>query len=75
MTNEQISKLMEEHFHLCPIHDNYYVDWSGETDDYFEFAKQIRKKTLEEVISILEEIPIADTYREAIYRTIKTLDL
>ena len=68
MTNEQISKLMEEHFHLCPIHDNYYVEWSGETNDYFNFAKQIRKQTLEEVISILKNVPNPEANRAAIYR-------
>ena len=73
---------MKEYFHLCPTEGNYYIEWCnaqnpkliGETDDHSKFAKQIRKQTLEEVISALEEIPIADTYREAIYRTIKKLD-
>ena len=41
MTDEQIFELMEKHFHLCPIHDNNYIEWIGENRDFLKFALRI----------------------------------
>jgi hypothetical protein len=41
MTNEQIFKLMEEHFHLCPIHDSSCIEWVGKESAFLKFAEAI----------------------------------
>jgi hypothetical protein len=41
MTNEQIFKLMEEHFHLCPIHDSSCIEWVGKESAFLKFARAI----------------------------------
>ena len=43
MTNEQIFKLMEEHFHLCPIHDSAYIEWVGKESAFLKFALTIHE--------------------------------
>jgi hypothetical protein len=70
MTEEQIFKLMEEHFR----NDNYFIEWAGETKDYLEFAHQIHKQTLEEVISVLQNVPNPEANRAAINRIETELD-
>ena len=68
MTEEEMFKVLGEYFRLCPIHDNYFIEWAGETKDYLEFAQQIRKQTLEEVISVLQNVPNPEANRAAINR-------
>jgi hypothetical protein len=65
---EKIFKLMEEHFHLCPIHDSNYIEWVGVDRSFLKFAHQIRKQTLEEVISVLQNVPNPEANRAAINR-------
>lgn len=44
MTEEQIFELIEKHFQLAPIHDNTYLAWFGETNDFIKFAREICEK-------------------------------
>jgi hypothetical protein len=68
MTNKQIFELMEKHFHLCPIHDSACIEYIGKESDFLKFAQQIHKQTLEDMISVLQDVPNPQVNRTAINR-------
>ena len=64
MTEEQIFKLASEHLYILTSVN----EWCGENEDILKFAHQIRKQTLEEVISVLQNVPNPEANRAAINR-------
>jgi hypothetical protein len=68
ITNEKILELVDEHFHLCPIHDNCYIEWVGTERDFLKFARQIRRETLREILSALRNVPNPGANHTAISR-------
>ena len=50
-------------------------EYSGNIDSFVEFTQAIREKTLKEVIYTIQEVPIEDTYIEAICRALDDKDL
>lgn len=68
MTNEQIFELMKKHFRLCPVHDIAYIEWIAETEDVLRFSKAIRKETIEEILTLLKDVPNPEANRTAINR-------
>lgn len=54
MTDEQIFSLVKEHFE----------------DAFVKFAKEIRKQTIDEILTALKEVPNPDANRTAINRII-----
>lgn len=69
MTNEQILKLAETCEcvrHISKItHDIY---WECDEIDLLKFAQEIRKQTIDEILTTLEEVPNPEANRTAINR-------
>ena len=67
MTDEQILKLVKEHFE----EDWDEVDgweYSGNFDAFVKFAQEIRKQTIDEVLTLIKDVPNPEANRTAINR-------
>ena len=62
MTNEEILELAEQHF-------DYQGGWIAYSkEDLLEFARAIRKQTIDEILTSLKEVPNPEANRTAINR-------
>jgi hypothetical protein len=66
MTDEQIIQLAVKHF-------SYFAEyaatgWIADTEDLLKFAKEIRKQTIDEILTSLKEVPNPEANRTAINR-------
>ena len=62
MTNEEILQLAEQHF-------DYQGGWIAYSkEDLLEFARAIRKQTIDEILTSLKEVPNPEANRTAINR-------
>jgi hypothetical protein len=74
MTNEQILKLFKDILKLASEHLRYFEDgwrgteWSGKPENLLRFARAIRKETIEEVLTLLKDVPNPEANRTAINR-------
>jgi len=70
MTKEQILELADDFLEEWEADEDgrTWKEYSGTTKEIIEFAHQIRKQTLEEVISVLQNVPNPETNRAAINR-------
>ena len=69
MTNEQMLELVKEHFEEGGIQDDGSCsEYYGETDAFVKFAQEIRKQTIDEILTTLEEVPNPEANRTAINR-------
>jgi hypothetical protein len=70
MTDEQIFELVKEHFteEWCEEDGNGWVEFSGKPSDFLKFAQEIRKQTIDEILTTLEEVPNPEANRTAINR-------
>jgi hypothetical protein len=67
MTNEQILKLANQH--LRYFEDGWRgTEWSGTPEDLLRFSRAIRKETIEEVLTLLKDVPNPEANRTAINR-------
>ena len=70
MTEEQILELASKYLELHPIHgdESVWDEWSGKPEDLLKFAREIRKQTIDEILTSLKEVPNPDANRTAINR-------
>jgi hypothetical protein len=70
MTDEQILKLVQEHFEEWEADEDGYcwVEFAGKPDAYVKFAQEIRKQTIDEILTLLKEVPNPEANRTAINR-------
>jgi hypothetical protein len=70
MTDEQILKLVQEHFEEWEADEDGYcwVEFAGKPDAYVKFAQEIRKQTIDEILTLLKEVPNSEANRTAINR-------
>ena len=62
MTNEEILQLAEQHF-------DYQGGWIAYSkEDLLEFARELRKQTIDEILTSLKEVPNPEANRTAINR-------
>jgi hypothetical protein len=62
MTNKEILELAEQHF-------DYQGGWIAYSkEDLLEFARAIRKQTIDEILTSLKEVPNPEANRTAINR-------
>ena len=66
MTDEQIFELAEKHFSF--IAEYTASGWIADTEDLLKFALAIRKETIEEVLTLLKDVPNPEANRTAINR-------
>jgi hypothetical protein len=66
MTNEQILELAEKHFSF--IAEYTASGWIADTEDLLKFSRAIRKETIEEVLTLLKDVPNPEANRTAINR-------
>ena len=66
MTDEQILELAEKHFSF--ITEYTATGWIADTEDLLKFAQEIRKQTIDEILTTLEEVPNPEANRTAINR-------
>ena len=67
MTNEQILELASNH--LRYFEDGWRgTEWSGTPEQLLKFALAIRKETIEEVLTLLKDVPNPEANRTAINR-------
>ena len=69
MTNEQILKLAETC--ECDRHHSkitFTTYWECDEIDLLKFAQEIRKQTIDEILTTLEEVPNPEANRTAINR-------
>jgi hypothetical protein len=64
MTNEQILKLAE----TCGFGVNKYKICICWKDELLKFARAVRKETIEEVLTLLKDVPNPEANRTAINR-------
>jgi hypothetical protein len=75
MTDEGILEMVEDYFKVGGIRDEGSCsEYYGTTKDFIHFSKQIRRDTLFEVISILQNVPNPEANRAAINRIDIELD-
>ena len=70
MTNEQIIELVKEHFLEWESDEDGYclIEFAGKPGDFLKFAKEIRKQTIDEILTSLKEVPNPEANRTAINR-------
>jgi hypothetical protein len=73
MTNEQILELasyydIEEDFVEYDRLGFEVISLSASKEDFLEFARAIRKKTIEEVLTLLKDVPNPEANKTAINR-------
>ena len=69
MTDEQILEFAETcgaDRHISKITNDIY--WECDEDDLLKFAQEIRKQTIDEILTTLEEVPNPEANRTAINR-------
>ena len=66
MTDKQILELAEKHF-------DYQGGWVADTEDLLKFAQEIRKQTIDEILTSLKEVPNPEANRTAINRIMSIL--
>jgi len=75
MDNTKILELIEEFFEVDGIRDDVsYSEFYVTTKDIIDYSKQLRRDTLFEVISILQNVPNPEANRTAINRITMELD-
>ena len=66
MTNEEILQLAEQHF-------DYQGGWIAYSkEDLLEFARELRKQTIDEILTSLKEVPNPEANRTVINRIMST---
>lgn len=69
MTERQIRELIEKYFlELNPFSGYITKGYCGDTDAFVKFAQEIRKQTIDEILTSLKEVPNPDANRTAINR-------
>lgn len=69
MTDEQLLELVKKYFEEGGIRDDGSCsEYYGETDAFVKFARAIRKNTIEEILTLLKEVPNPEAHRSAINR-------
>jgi len=70
MTNEEILQLVKEHFEEWEADEDGYcwIEFAGKPDAYVKFAQEIRKQTIDEILTSLKEVPNPEANRTAINR-------
>ena len=69
MTDEQILELVKEHFEEGGIQDDGSCsEYYGETDAFVKFAQEIRKQTIDEVLTLIKDVPNPEAHWTAIKR-------
>ena len=69
MTEEQILELVKEHFEVGGIRDDGSCsEYYGKLDALLKFAREIRKQTIDEILTSLKEVPNPEANRTAINR-------
>ena len=70
MTDEQILELVKEHFIEWEADEDGYcwVEFAGKPNAFWKFAQEIRKQTIDEILTTLEEVPNPEANRTAINR-------
>ena len=66
MTDEQITKILLKH--LLPYDESGELQWWGKEEQLLKFAQEIRKQTIDEILTTLEEVPNPEANRTAINR-------
>ena len=67
MTNEQILELASQY--LRYFEDSWRgTEWTGTPENLLKFALAIRKETIEEVLTLLKDVPNPEANRTAINR-------
>jgi hypothetical protein len=64
ITDEQILQIAREHLYVLTSVN----EWCGEEGDLLNFAQQIRKETINEILSDLKNVPNPEANRTAINR-------
>ena len=70
MTDEQILELATYHFY-----DDGGHEWAGTDEGIIEFAQRIRRDTLFEVVSILQNVPNPEANRTAINKILNHIEM
>jgi hypothetical protein len=68
MTEEQIFELASKHLYFESSWGG--TVWSGKPEDLLKFSREIRKESIEEVITSLTDVPNPEANREAINRIV-----
>ena len=70
MTDEQIISLVKQYFteEWCEEDGNGWTEFAGKPDAFLKFARAIRKQTIDEILTTLEEVPNPEANRTAINR-------
>ena len=72
MTEEQILELASQHLRF--FEDGYRgTEWSGTPEQLLKFAQEIRKQTIDEILTSLKEVPNPEANRTAINRIMSIL--
>ncbi|QPX48064.1 hypothetical protein PQC13_gp099 [Synechococcus phage S-SRM01] len=67
MTEEQILELAEK-LKFCLRDEDDWRNWKVSPSLILEFAQEIRKQTIDEILTTLEEVPNPEANRTAINR-------
>ena len=67
MTEEQILELVKEHFEE-DWDDVDGWEYSGNFDAFVKFAQEIRKQTIDEVLTLIKDVPNPEAHWTAIKR-------
>ena len=65
MTDEQILELANKYLDTPTI---WRDSWGADEDQLLKFAQEIRKQTIDEILTTLEEVPNPEANRTAINR-------
>ncbi len=75
MTNEEILELVRFHFEEGGLRDDGSCsEYFGTPENFIEFAQQIRKETINEILSAIKNVPNPEANRTAINRITMELD-
>lgn len=70
MTDTEILELVIKHFgeEWCEEDGDGWVEFSGRPSAFLKFAQELRKQTIKEILTSLEEVPNPEANRTAINR-------
>ena len=70
MTEEQILELVKEHFteEWCEEDGHGWTEFSGKPDAFVKFAQEIRKQTIDEILTLIKDVPNPEANWAAINR-------
>lgn len=68
MTDEQILELASQYLHYDVDGDMTTDEWRGAHYELLKFAQAIRKETIEEVLTLLKDVPNPEANKTAINR-------